>query len=235
MNCAELDSLLTRNPACLEVEGGVRLTTHCLYPSSDPVEVYVGRKSHGYRVTDGGGAWRNAQTIGRAADSMFESACKRHSVNSRGGIVFAETNEEEWVYAAVLAVANASVMAAQNALDSYDRALKSLNSLIFEAISRRVPEHRIAKNYEYRGRSGHIWPIDFAVMRSQTMLIKSVSQNGNSINSNYATFGDIGESEELIKMSVFDGELKQDSASLLRQVTSLVPLKAMDETLVRGL
>lgn len=235
MNCAELDSLLTRTPHCVEVEGGVRLATHCLYPSSDQVHVYVGRRRDGFRVTDGGGAWRSAQRVGRASEGMFDDACKRHSVKVESGIILAEPPSQDWLYPAAIAVANASAMAARSALEINEKAEKSLNAAIYETLSRHIAKHRIARNYEYRGRSGHLWPIDFAVMRSDTLLLKSVSQNGNSINSNYATFGDIGDSDGLVKLSVFESNLKQDSAALLRQVAALVPLNALEFTILNGL
>lgn len=235
MNCADLDSLLTRTPSCMEVEGGVRFATHCLYPSSDRVSVFIGERAGGFRITDGGGAWRSAQHLGRASEGMFERACRRHSVEVAGGIIVANAPNPDWLYPAAIAVANASAMAAQTALDTAARSEKSLNAAIYEILSRQVPKHRIARNYEYRGRSGHLWPIDFAVMRSETMLLKSVSQNGNSINSNYATFGDIGDKPDLLKVSIFDQELKQDSAALIRQVAALVPLKALDATMLHGL
>lgn len=235
MNCADLNSLLTRIPRCAEVEGGVRFATHCLYPSSDPVHVFVAERRNGFRVTDGGGAWRSAQQVGRATESIFDAACRRHSVEAKGGVIIADSPDSDWLYPAAVAVANASAMAARCALDLGETREKSLNVAIYETLSRHVPKHRIARNYEYRGRSGHMWPIDFAVMRSDTMLLKSVSQNGNSINSNYATFGDIGESSEVVKLSVFDGDLKQDSAALIRQVATLVPLKALEFTILNGL
>lgn len=235
MNCADLDSLLTRTPRCAEVEGGVRFATHCLYPSSDQVHVFIGQRRDGFRVTDGGGAWRSAQNVGRATESIFDAACRRHSVKAKGGIILADSPNSDWLYPAALAVANASAMAARCALELGETREKSLNVAIYETLSRHVPQHRIARHYEYRGRSGHLWPIDFAVMRNDTLLVKSVSQNGNSINSNYATFGDIGDNSELVKLSVFEGELKQDSASLLRQVATLVPLKALEFTVLNGL
>lgn len=235
MNCADLDSLLTRTPRCVEVEGGVRFATHCLYPSSDQVHVFIGQRRDGFRVTDGGGAWRSALRVGRANNSIFDVACRRYSVKSGGGIIVAEPPDGDWLYAAALAVANASAMAARTALELHERSEKSLNSEIYDTLSRHIPKHRIARNYEYRGRSGHMWPIDFAVMRTETTLLKSVSQNGNSINSNYATFGDIGDNSALVKLSIFDGELKQDSAALIRQVAALVPLSALEFTILNGL
>ncbi len=235
MNCADIDSLLTQIPACVEVGGGARFTTHCLYPSSDPVHVFIGKRDRGYRVTDGGGAWRSAGRVGKANEGIFHRACKRHSVAFKSGILLAEPPDSNWLYPAILAVANASAMAARAALEINIRSEKSLNMAIYEMISRHVPKHQITKNYEYRGRSGHNWPIDIAVLRSRTMLVKSVAQNGNSINSNYAAFGDIGDQPQLDKISVFENELKQDSAALLQQVTSLVPFKALEFTVLNGL
>lgn len=227
MNCVDIHAIFSRNPTCVQVEGGIRLTTDCLYPSSDRVSVFVGERSSGFRVTDGGGAWRSAQRLGRANESMFEKACKRYSVNVASGIIVAEAPSHDWLNAAVVAVANASAMAAQAALEASIRSEKSLNSAIYDTLASIYPKHRIARNYEYRGRSGHVWPIDFAVMDQATTLIKSVSQNGNSINSNYATFGDIGDRPEVAKFSVFVDELKQDSAALLRQVATLVPYRSL--------
>lgn len=235
MNCTDLDSLLTRTPHCVEVEGGVRFVTHCLYPSSDQVHVFIGARREGYRVTDGGGAWRSAQMAGRATEGIFERAIKRHSVQVEGGIILAEVPNDGWLYPAALAVANASAMAARAAIEASDRNEKSLNTEIFGVLSRHIAKHRIARNYEYRGRSGHVWLIDFAVTQEKMMLVKSVSQNGNSINSNYATYGDIGDKPDLMKLSVFQGELKQDSAALIRQVSSLVPISALEFTILNGL
>lgn len=212
------------------MDGGSRLRTDCLYPSSDPVLVWV--KKHpfgdGFRVDDCGGAWRSAQKHGVTSPSIFEKAQKRYSVNAGDGIIWAEPDNADWLVPAILAVANASAMAARAALEMTDRYEKSLNSQIQDVLMRHIPPHRIAKNYEYRGRSGHMWPIDFAVTAQRVTLIKSVVQNGNSINSTYAAFGDIGDDAAVNKYAVFDRELKQDSTALIHQVADLVPFKALE-------
>jgi hypothetical protein len=228
VRCAELDALLSRLPACEETEFGTRTRTDCLYPSSDPVWVYVARRAEGYRVSDGGGAVRSALNHGAAGLSFFEKACKRYSVEHHGNELVAEPKSDEWLYPAIVAVSNASAMAARQALEAVAaRSESGLKLAIYEHLKRTVPPASLASNYEYRGRSGHIWPIDFAVLRSELVLIKSVVQNGNSINSNYATFGDIGDAEPVRKFSVFDQELAPDSAALLHQVATLVPLQSL--------
>ncbi|HWV60283.1 MAG TPA: hypothetical protein VN034_06500 [Sphingopyxis sp.] len=236
MNCADLNSLLTRIPRCRELDGGSHLRTDCLYPSSDPVMVFVKKQSFGdgFRVDDCGGAWRSAQRHGSPSVGMFDKASRRYSVNAESGMLWAESNNSEWLVPAILAVANASAMAARAALEMADRNEKSLNGQIQEVLMRHIPPHRIAKNYEYRGRSGHMWPIDFAVTAERVTLIKSVVQNGNSINSTYAAFGDIGDDAPINKYAVFDRELKQDSTALIRQVADLVPMKALEFSIMNA-
>ncbi len=146
----------------------------------------------------------------------------------RDGALVAVPLDEEWLYPAVLAVSNASALAARLAIEAnQSKSENSLKDMIFEGLKRAVPESKIGRDFEYRGRSGHVWQVDFAVREESLLLVKSVVQNGNSINSNYATFGDIGDREEVFKLSVFDRPLNHDAEALLRQVAALVPIKTL--------
>lgn len=228
MRCEDLHALLSQMPLCEETDLGARAVTHCLYPSSDPVAVCIAKRRVGYHVTDGGGAMRSAIIHGAGWKGIFEKACKRYSVQERAGALVAEPPSDDWLYPAILAVSNASAMAARNAVDvAASKTERGLKAAIFEQLKRVVPESKIAKNYEFRGRSGHVWGLDFAVREETLVLIKSVVQNGNSINSSYAAFGDIGEQENVSNFCVHDGDLASDSATLLRQVADLVPLAAV--------
>jgi hypothetical protein len=235
MRCDELDALLTRVPSCeLSDDGGARLLTHCLYPSADPVHVYVSRWGDGFRVSDGGGAIVSALQHVRSTEGMFEKARRQYSVDERDGILVAEPVSAEWLWPAILAVANASAMAAQQAVEvAQNKSQKALKSAIFNQLSSVVPEKNIASGYEFKGRSGHLWPLDYAVLLDELILIKTVVQNGNSINSNYATFGDIGDDIGLSKFCVHDAKLKPDSTALLRQVATLMPPEAVSAMTAR--
>ena len=230
MNCDELIPLLTRTPLCAETEFGTQFLTTCLYPSSDPVHVYIARLKSGFTVHDGGGAMRSAILHGRNWQSALERAGRRHSLEVRDGALIARPHNDEWLYPAVLAVSNASALAARIALETaQNRSESSLREMIFENLKRAVPESKIGKDFEYRGRSGHLWQVDFAVREESLILVKSVVQNGNSINSNYAAFGDIGDAPEVVKYSVYDRALLADSEALMRQVAALVPLAALTQ------
>lgn len=228
MKCEDLLPLITRAPLCADSIHGAQLETHCFYPSSDPVHVFVSRLRAGFHVHDGGGAMRSAIASGRNWQGALERASKRHSVIARSGTLLAEPPNDEWLYPAVLAVANASAMAARLALEAaLSRSESTLRDVIWDALKRAVPESKIGRDFEYRGRSGHLWQVDFAVKEERLILVKSVVQNGNSINSNYASYGDIGDQDQVQKLSVYDRELNQDTYALLRQVALLVPVGSL--------
>lgn len=56
MNCDQLRALLADGDACEDTPMGLRILTDCLYPSFEPVSVYVSTFGDDFRVTDGGGA-----------------------------------------------------------------------------------------------------------------------------------------------------------------------------------
>ena len=127
MNCEELIPLLTRILNCEDAEFCGQFLTHCLYPSSDPVFVNVSRLYNGFQVDDGGGAMRSAMGHVRTWQAALEKAGRRYSVDVRDGAIVAIPEDEEWLYPAVLAVSNASALAARLALEANQS--KSENTL----------------------------------------------------------------------------------------------------------
>lgn len=228
MNCEHLMALLNDNSACEPTSMGTKFVTHCLYPSFDPVAVYIESLREGFRVSDGGGAARSASMHGRDPSilaSAFQKAAKAHSVETAEGLIFAKPPSAEWLYSGILAVANASAMAATTAADAFVAADENaLKSRIFENLKAAVSEKNIARHYEYRGNSGNLWKLDFAVIRERILLVKGVTPHRHSVNANYAAFSDIGDLPILARFSVFDRRLKSEDQSLVGRVASLVPL-----------
>lgn len=234
MKCDELRSLLERDAVCQETEYGTRIVTHCLYPSFDQVSVFISRWGEGFRITDGGGAVRSAMMHGRddaALQSAFKKARARYSVASRNGLMIFEAESQEWLYSAILAVANASAMAASLAADHVLAAIeRDLRTRIYEELRKVVPERNIATEYEYTGSSGKTWPVDYAVVAGTRLLIKAINPHPISISANYTAFGDIGANDNIPRFSVFDPlrPLKQEDGALMRQVAELVPLPSLE-------
>jgi hypothetical protein len=159
---------------------------------------------------------------------MFSSACARHAVEERDGFLVAESPNAEWLWPAIVAVANASAMAARTAeMFEEQRKEDDLKGQILDGLSRAIARHRIAKDYEYRGRSHRLWRMDFAVTGATMLLVKAVRPSHNSITSSYTAFGDIGDGDTLAKFSVYDEQLAQDTTALLQQVATIVPVRSL--------
>lgn len=228
MNCEHLMALLNDNSACEATDIGTKFITHCLYPSFDPVAVYIETLREGFRVTDGGGASRSALMHGRDPSVLataFQKAAKAHMVEAAAGLIIAKPTSVDWLYPSILAVANASAMAATVAADTFISADENaLKVHIFDNLKTVVSEANIARHFEYRGNSGNVWKLDFAVVRERILLVKGVTPHRNSVNANYATFSDIGDAPNLARFSVFDRRLKGEDQSLIGRVANLVPL-----------
>lgn len=231
MNCSELAALL-EPPTCEQSDFGAKVVTQCLYPSAEPVFVHVARWGDGFRVTDGGGISRCVLVHGREAGSLsagLSEAEQRFGLRSEGGQLFADVDAHEWLPAAVLAVANGASLAASVAIEHVSRkAERGLAQKIYEGLSKIIPPQHIAREYEYRGKSGKKWRVDYAVLHTRRpLLIKAVTPHYNSISSNYTTFGDIGNGQT-DRFSVYSRKLQSDDEALLRQVATIVPVRSLE-------
>jgi hypothetical protein len=232
MDCEMLHALLNDRSYCERTEYGHKLLTHCYYPSFERVAVYVSQFGDGFIVTDGGGAASAAFMHGKDDATFAESArraANRFSLEIEGGVLLARTDTKDWLHAAMLAVANGAAMASAEASEHI--ALKretELRTAIKSALLEVVAEHNIASDYAYRGSSGTLWRIDFALLNLNCpILIKAVLPNRNSVTANYAAWGDIAANDDAIRYSAHNRPLKQEDQSLILQVANLVPTTAL--------
>lgn len=235
MDCEFLRQLAAKHSACERTERGLRFETQCYYPSFDRVAVYVSRFGDGFRITDGGDAASSAFIHGRD-ESAFQSSLKRASsrfgVEPKGSILLAQVENEDWLFPAILAVANAASMAAfETSTKVAKKVTRELRERMRAILAEVVPAHDIASDYHYRGKSGHEWRVDYAVLKSRSpLLLKAITPDGNSINANYTAFDDIFEATEnrTSRFSVFEKQLKPEDKTLMLRVAELVPLAALE-------
>jgi hypothetical protein len=234
LDCTEMMAILDAGRRCEPTDQGLKIATGCLYPSADPVFVHVlSWGSDGYRVTDGGGLSRTVFVHGRdesALQSGLTEASNRHSLRVEGGMLIADVPSRDWLPAAIAAVANGASLAASVAIEHVGRrAERTLANKIYESLEHVVPPQNIAKDFEYRGKSGKSWRIDYAVVRKsdKPLLVKAVTPHHTSISSNYTVFGDIG-SDETERLCVYQRQLHRDDTALLRQVAALVPIGSLE-------
>lgn len=235
MECADILRFLDARRICEPSAYGTKIVTQCLYPSASPVFVHIGTWGDEYRVSDGGEAAECAFHLGRdkwAVEAGLKAARDRYSLQAEQAELFAIARDETWLPNVVAAVANGAAFAASVSADhDLHKRQKSLNEQIGERLHQSVPEKYIAKEYQYRGRSGKMWELDFAVIAPIPILIKAVTPHHNSIAATYTALSDILR-EDNRRFSVYSRRPQDDDAALLRQVAELVPLKGLAPTLI---
>src|ERR1035437_7626871 len=111
MLCDEIRASFPMSSSCEESESGAVVSTHCLYPSATPVRVFVAKVGDGFKVHDGGAAWREAWLHGRDEHVILSCLRKESSIyrlEMIDGALWANAKSADWLAAAILAVANGS-------------------------------------------------------------------------------------------------------------------------------
>jgi hypothetical protein len=238
--CEDIRLALSAFEVCTETEQGSRVTTHCLYPSFEPVNVFVVRFGGGFRVHDGGGAVRSAWTHGREESlvaRMLTKQALRYEIKVVDDSLVAEVPSVDWLASAILAVANASAAAAHAALDRFVTATETvLKDKILKVLKSTVPPAMIKVDYEVAGQSKR-HKFDFAVTEfdGSMLLLNAVAPHHISVSSKYVAFSDIihREGVRTDRWAVHDKELESSDVSLLLQVAEIVPMQALPTGLSR--
>ncbi|HEU4549923.1 MAG TPA: hypothetical protein VFS01_09510, partial [Rhizomicrobium sp.] len=233
MACDDVLGALAAFNVCLETPDGSRITTHCVYPSFDPVNVFVSRFGDGFRVHDGGGAHRAAWAHGKD-DVIVTKALKRWAARYYLAIedhssLHCTVQDASWLTSAILAVANASSGAANEIVEHIAAATETaLKTRIFDVLSEVMPRKAISREFGVRGASGKLHSFDFAIKHGKGVtLLDAVAPHHVSIAAKYVAFADAGGHAGPEKYAVFDRELDTGDTALLQQVADLIPFSAM--------
>lgn len=235
IDCDTINQVLASRQLCERSPYGARIETQCLFPSASQVSVHVHEWKDGFRVTDAGAASDYAATCGRETSSVLAAlreAARRFDLSMEGDELFAVVPSKEWLPAAIMAVANGAAYAANLALEA---AVKSheqtLKDQINQALIRTIPEKYVARGYEFVGKSGKHWHLDYAVtLPNKPMLIKAVSPHHNSVAATYTTFGDLRDDANQ-RFAVFRSRPQNEDAALLRQVSDLISVTGLSDNI----
>lgn len=239
MSCPDILAALSQISVCGETSQGSRLTTHCLYPSFEPVRVYVAKVGDGYRIHDGGAAFQEAWLHGREEALIcraIRDECARFRLEEAAKTVAVNVRSKEWLLSAVLAVANASSLAAHRAVTRIVAAAEeALADRIERLLAHRFGEGKFTRDVDLVGRSGGKRHFDFVlpIQDDGAILINGVSPHMASISSKYVAFADM-EVDRDLKFAVFERDLGPDDAALLQQVANIVPLKSLPASAERS-
>jgi len=212
-----------------------------MYPSFDPVCVFVSGHGEGFRVHDGGGASRVAWDHGKD-DAIIRRMLTRQSTNHQlkllDDVLVAEISSSDWLIPAVLSVANASAAAAQSAVERAAAASDSdLRERIYHILAKVVGPTKLTRNYEVPGKSGKRHLFDYAISLDDEdwLLIDAVSPHHVSIAAKYVAFSDTKENGRTsrTRFAVYDRPLEADDVALMQQVADLVPVSGLHSGITR--
>lgn len=240
--CQEINAALEALTPCIETDSGTRFTTHCLYPSFDPVAVFVIRYGEGYRIGDGGGAMRVAWDHGRdisAARRLIAQYGASHNLEFKNDVLFTDVSSPEWLVPAILTVANTSSVSGHAVLEAGSSISKedTLKRMIGEVLNEIAPK-KYVKDFEMRGKSGKVHHFHYALRPSpeRAILLDAVKPHPNSIASKYMAFSDTRDFEPVIgRLAVYDQPLDQDDVSLLQEVAEIIPFTSLNKNIRKRL
>ncbi|CAM8624338.1 hypothetical protein MCEREM30_01146 [Paracoccaceae bacterium] len=220
--------------ACMETTNGARVRTTCVFPSFEPVFVYVAKLGDGFVVHDAGEAMAIIMSHGQAGDAAkrtIRSECKRFDVAFSERRISLKIDAAEWLETAIVAVANTAATAARNALkDNNIKAERDLADVIFHLLEPKLAKGTITKDFPFLGESGRRYRFDLAIQgKEQLTLIEIVSRHANSVNSKYVALADVPSDAAVKKIVAHNNDLSQEDILLLQNVATVAgPNGVMD-------
>jgi hypothetical protein len=240
VSCATVASALVDFAKCEETPNGARIITHCLYPSFNPVAVYVVRFGEGFIVHDDGEAKAMAWEHGRddrVTSRYLNEQAQRYALAYERGRLSVTVQNGDWLAPAILAVANAACAAVNQAVAHIARSsMIVLQDAIYEALLAKYDKERVIKEPSRVGASGRTYEFDFGVQEAgRLVLIDAVTPHAISINTKYTAFADVGRLIGNRGLAVFDRPLASEDKTLLSDVADVVPFKSMTAEVQRAL
>lgn len=216
---------------CYSIENGVRVNTHCLYPSNGAVQVTVMGAGSSYFVSDAAGAIREAEKAGAHIDHpdrLYSKELKKQGLFMKGGAIFSPSIGIDAVPAAVILVANASKEVADSIFQSWrlakERNFKALvrNSLRTEFADGDLREEKIVGT----SNKPHSFENVVRFMNGAMLLVDPVLRDANSINSRFVANLDVSAAKypHITQRIVYDDEEDWQTADLSLLAVSGVPL-----------
>jgi hypothetical protein len=232
MACDDIRTAMAAFEACEQTPEGASIATHCLYPSFEHVRVFVAKLGDGFRIHDGAGAYNTAWLHGRDEELISRSiteAAERFHIFVAGKALVAKINSIDWLTSAILSVANASCLAAHEAVDRIMAAQEeALIDRIGNSLNESFSPKNVSKNVNIKGISGGLRHFDFILARDtpQPIFINSVHPRRNSVAAKYVSFAD-NAANRRYKLAIHDRELETGDIVLLQQVADVVPLGSL--------
>ena len=230
--CELVLAALSHHKMCEVTDDGARVRTDCMYPSFEPVHVYVRIFGDGFIIHDRGEAASRAWLHGRderVLTRYLNRAAERYGIRFDNGRLTAKVESIDWLKSGMLAVANAAAQGSLSAVEHVARSeTEALKDRISHELVRTFTSKRISNEVMRRGESGREYRFDFEVKSDAgDAVVEAVTPFANSIFSKYTAFSDTKVLYTGGGFAVHDRELHQQDITLLSQVSDVIPLSKM--------
>lgn len=232
LDCVSFSDLSKRHESCEQTSEGLRLATHCVYPSFEPVYVYIVPFGDGFIVHDDSGAGRLSWMYGvdtRSLGRLAKKAAAEFGCDYNRGQMRCTVESEDWLWSAILAVANASAESVRAAVGKNrlpkEQSMISRAKRVFDK-AKWKPETILG--FDVPGKSGKLHKFDLAVISGgATAILDAVVPHQNSIAAKYLALSDAENQPGFFKYSLYDAELSTEDKALLSNVSDLVHIKSL--------
>lgn len=205
-----------------DTDEGVRVTTHCVYPSNGFVQVVVSGGPTAYRVSDAGGAMRDIESAGvEVQQDPAKSLDKRVrllGLSFHEGVIYAPIVTPEALGVAIALVANASKDSADWFYDTARIHRRRNFKLMVRQLLKKTfePDQVAATAIQGASSKTHHFDSVITLGDGKMLTVDAVVLDGNSINSAIATNVDVRERRDpnIIQRIVYDDDDPWTSADL---------------------
>lgn len=240
---ANVASALGNWPQLRSIDRGVRVSTHCLYPSNSTVSVVISQRgTNSFRVDD------DAQALDEVAQAVMTKQALpklmrgivRHrgcELTERGEILSPSVTSCE-LRAAVILVANASQAAAEHLLGSIRAPRKDMRRVIEELLDRKFKD-AWKRDGRIAGASNKEHGFDYVVQMSggRQLALDFVVPDPSSVNSAVVAHMDVGQKKfaHLEQRIVYDDSQswRAEDIQLLKAGARPVPISSLAQSLER--
>lgn len=194
-----------------EMSDGVRVTTHCIYPSNGFVQVVVRGGPHSFRVTDEGGALREIESAGVAVprvDTKLKQLIQAHGLTIRDGVIGVADVTREGLPVAIALVSNITKDAADWLYDHCKiRRERDFKKMVRDFLNKAF-EEQPPKEDTVVGASNKPHKFDNVIQLpgGKRLIVDPVVRDANSVNSRVVANLDVKELHraDVIQRIVYD-------------------------------
>lgn len=225
-----------------EIGDGIRVTTHCMYPSNGLVRVVVRGGMRTIVASDEGGAIGEAMSAGipvNESDRAFIHLVRDQGLLIKNRVIFTPAMPIEAAPLAVLHVANASKEVAQSLYDHAKiKRSRDFKAMLAEFLERTFDD-RVSHNEMIVGKSNkpHKFANVIALGDGRRLIVDPVSNEPSSVNSRVVANMDVRAIEDpnLDQRIVYDDEEVWSPAdlNLLQLGATVVPFSRSTDVIRR--